>query len=106
LNIVAKTTTQDLQINGTLKVPNNNWIIDSKTNVLNNQRLHFDTGAVTYSRSCGTSTSPLLDGFKFRNRTWTDSLNIDGSGNSTQLGSLLVNGITCSSFLNISGSQN
>ena len=42
LNISGKTTTQDLQVNGVLKLPNNGWIIDSNTNVLNNQRIYFD----------------------------------------------------------------
>ncbi len=58
----------------------------------------------TYFKSGGTSTSPLLDGFIFRNgQAGTDLLNIDGLGNSTQLGTLLVNGITCRSTLNASG---
>ena len=99
LNISGKTTTQDLQVNGILKLPVNNWIIDS--NLTSNQRMYFDNGAKTYFRSCGTSISPLLDGFIFRNGAGTDLLNIDGSGNSTQLGRLLVNGITCSSSLNV-----
>ena len=30
-------------------------------------------------------------------------LNIDGSGNSTQFGTLLISGITCTSTLNVSG---
>ena len=67
MNISGKTTTQALQINGVLKLPNNGWIIDSNSNVLNNQRIYFDNNAKTYFRSCGTSTSPLLDGFIFRN---------------------------------------
>ncbi len=55
-------------------------------------------------KSGGTSTSSLLDGFVFRHGpAGTDLLNIDGSGNSTQLGRLLVNGITCSSTLNVAG---
>jgi hypothetical protein len=66
--------------------------------------MFFDSGAKTYFRSGGTSTSPLLDGFIFRNgQAGTDLLYIDGSGNSTQLGTLLVEGITCMSTLNVSG---
>ena len=80
MNISGKTTTQDLQINGILKIPNNSWIIDSNTNVLNNQRMYFDNNAKTYFRSCGTSGSPLLDGFIFRNWTGTDILTINGNG--------------------------
>jgi hypothetical protein len=46
-------------------------------------------------RSGGISTSPLLDGFIFRNgHAGTNLLNIDINGNSTQLGRLLVNRIT------------
>ena len=78
LNIIGKTTTQDLQVNGVLKLPNNSWIIDSNSNILNNQRIYFDNNAKTYFRSCGTSTSPLLDGFILRNGVGTDILNIDG----------------------------
>ncbi len=63
---------------------------------MKNQRIYFDNGAKTYFKSCGTFISPLLDCFIFRNgRAGTDLLNIYGSGNSTQLGRLLVNGITC-----------
>jgi hypothetical protein len=66
--------------------------------------MYFDSGAKTYFRSGGTSTSPLLDGFIFRNgQAGTDLLNIDGLGNSTQLETLLVKGITCMSTLNVSG---
>jgi hypothetical protein len=58
----------------------------------------------SYFKSGGTSTSPLLDGFIFRNgQAGNDLLNIDGSGNSTQLGTLLVNGISCISALSTSG---
>jgi len=104
LDVVNKTTTQDLQVKGILTLPVNNWIIDSNSNVTNNQRMYFDSGAKTYFKSGGTSTSPLLDGFIFRNgQAGTDLLNIDGSGNSTQLGTLLVRGITCMSTLNVSG---
>ena len=104
LDVVNKTTTQDLQVKGILTLPVNNWIIDNNSNVTNNQRIFFDSGAKTYFKSGGTSTSPLLDGFIFRNgQAGTDLLNIDGSGNSTQLGTLLVKGITCMSTLNVSG---
>jgi hypothetical protein len=104
LDVVNKTTTQDLQVRGILTLPVNNWIIDNNSNVTNNQRIFFDSGAKTYFKSGGTSTSPLLDGFIFRNgQAGTDLLNIDGSGNSTQLGTLLVRGITCMSTLNVSG---
>jgi hypothetical protein len=104
LDVVNKTTTQDLQVKGILTLPVNNWIIDNYSNVTNNQRMYFDSGAKTYFRSGGTSASPLLDGFIFRNgQAGTDLLNIDGSGNSTQLGTLLVKGITCMSTLNVSG---
>ncbi len=67
----------------------------------NNQRIYFDNGAKTYFKGCGTS---ILDGFLFRNgQAGTDLLNLDGGGNSTQLGRLLVNVITCTSSLNVSG---
>ncbi len=67
LDVVNKTTTQDLQVRGILTLPVNNWIIDSNSNVTNNQRMYFDSGAKTYFKSGGTSTSPLLDGFILKN---------------------------------------
>ena len=91
LNISGKTTTQDLQINGVSKLPNNGWIIDSNSNVLNNQRIYFDNNAKTYFRSCGTSTSPLLDGFIFRNGAGTDILTINGNGVMVGNGTALTN---------------
>ncbi len=69
----------------------NSWIIDSNTNVLNDQRIYFDNAAKTYFRSCGISTSPLLDGFIFRNGAGTDILNIDGNGNIAGNGTSLTN---------------
>ncbi len=46
-----KTTTQELQVNGVLKLPNNNWIIDSNKNLTNNQKIYFDNGAKTYFKA-------------------------------------------------------
>ena len=89
LNISGKTTTQDLKVNGILTLPVNNWIIDS--NLTSNQRIYFDNGAKTYFKSCGTSTSPLLDGFIFRNGAGTDLLNIDGNGTIVGNGTALTN---------------
>ncbi len=101
LDIVNKTTAQDLQVRGIFTLPVNNWIIDNNPNLTNNQRIYFDNGAKTHVRSGGISSSPLLDGFSFTNgQAGTDLLNIDGLGNSTQLGKLLISGITCTSTLN------
>ena len=44
LNIVNKTTAQDLQVKGILALPVNNWIIDNDSNVTNNPRIYFDSG--------------------------------------------------------------
>ena len=80
-----------IKVNGVLKLPNNSWIIDSNSNTLNNQRIYFDNNAKTYFRSCGTSTSPLLDGFIFRNGAGTDILNINGNGTIVGNGTALTN---------------
>ncbi len=45
----------------------------------------------TYFISCGTSTSPLLDGFIFRNGAGTDILNKDGNGTIIGNGTALTN---------------
>ncbi len=45
----------------------------------------------TYFRGCGTSTSPLLEGFIFRNGAGTDILNIDGNGTIAGNGTALTN---------------
>ena len=46
--------------------------------------IYFDNGAKAYFQSGGTSTSPLLDWFIFRNgQAGTDLLNVDDSDNST-----------------------
>ena len=105
LNVSGTATLNNTTIKGVISFPSNQWITDSNTNVYVNQRIYFDNGAKTYFRSGGTSTTPLLDGFIFRNgQAGTDLLNIDGSGNSTQLGSLLVGGAsTYVSSLNVSG---
>ncbi len=42
-------------------------------------------------RSCGTSTSPLLDGFLFRNGAGTDLLNTDRNGIIIENGTALTN---------------
>ena len=105
LNVSGTATLNNTTIKGVISFPSNQWITDSNINVYVNQRIYFDNGAKTYFRSGGTSTTPLLDGFIFRNgQAGTDLLNIDGSGNSTQLGSLLVGGAsTYVSSLNVSG---
>jgi hypothetical protein len=91
LNVVGKTTVLDCQIQGIATFPVNNWIIDSNTT--NNQRIYFDSGAKTYFKSAGTTASPALDGFIFRNgQAGADLLNIDGSANISCLGTLNVSG--------------
>ena len=91
LNVVSKTTLQDCQIRGISTFPVNGWIIDSSSN----QRIYFDNGAKTYFRSAGTTASPALDGFIFRNgQAGADLLNIDGSSNISCFGTLNVSGTT------------
>jgi hypothetical protein len=53
--------------------------------------MYFDNNAKTYFRSCGTSGSPLLDGFIFRNGAGTDILTINGNGTIIGNGTALTN---------------
>jgi hypothetical protein len=50
LDVVNKSNVQDLQIRGVLTLPVYNWIIDNNSNITNNQRMYFDSGAKTYFR--------------------------------------------------------
>ena len=103
LNIVGKTTAQDFQVKGICTFPVNNWLVDSSSN----QRLYLDNYAKNYYKSGGTSGSNLsLDGHIFRGGAG-DLLNMDGYGNITQTGGLLIGGsISCASTLNVASSSN
>ena len=91
MNIVGQTKLIDRQIHGITKFPVDCWLFDS----VNNQRIYFDNGAKTYFKSAGTTASPNLDGFIFRNgQAGADLLNIDGSANISCLGTLNVTGVT------------
>ena len=58
---------------------------------VNHQRICFDNGAKTYFRGAGTTASPNLDSFIFRNgQAGNDLLNINGSANISSLEKLTI----------------
>ncbi len=71
----GKTTTQDLQINRVLKMTVKNWVIDSNTNITNNQRMNLIMEQKHFLKA-GVHLQALIRWFYIRNgQAGTELLN-------------------------------